>query len=113
HDDGLARVDAHRVDVLHVTDGDAVVPSVTHHLIFDLLPAAQVLLDQHLGHAVCESATQRLVEICLGLDDATALTTQGEAHAQHRRQADIVSRGPRFVGCAAGTAARGGHADLR
>jgi hypothetical protein len=106
-------VDAHRVDVLHVTDGDAVVPSVTHHLVFDLLPAAQVLFDQHLGHAVCEGATQRLVEIGLDLDDAAALTTQGEAHAQHHGETDLASRGAGFVGRAAGTAARGGHADLR
>ena len=58
HDDGLARVDAHRVEVLHVADGDAVVAPVAHHLVLDLLPAAQALLDQHLGHAAGEGAAR-------------------------------------------------------
>ena len=47
-DDRLARVDAHRVEVLHVADRDAVVPRVADDLVLDLLPAAQALLDQHL-----------------------------------------------------------------
>ena len=71
-DDGLAGVDAHRVDVLHVTDGDAVVAPVAHHLVFNLLPAAQALLDQHLEHAIGKAAAQRLIEIGLSLDDAAA-----------------------------------------
>ena len=113
HDDGLARVDAHRVEVLHVADGDAVVAPVAHHLVLDLLPAAQALLDQHLGHAAGEGAAQRLVEVGLGLHDAAALAAQGEAAAQHHREADLAGRGPRLVGGAAGAAARGGYADLR
>ena len=39
HDDRLARVDAHRVEVLHVADGDAVVARVAHDLVLDLFPA--------------------------------------------------------------------------
>ena len=113
HDDGLARVDAHRVEVLHVADGDAVVAPVAHDLVLDLLPAAQALLDQHLGHAAGEGAAQRLVEVGLGLDDAAALAAQREAAAQHHREADLAGRGPRLVGGAAGAAARGAHADLR
>jgi hypothetical protein len=68
------------------------------------------LFDQRLGHAVCEGATQRLVEIGLGLDGAAALTSQGEAYAQHHGEADLASRGAGFVCRAAGTVARGGHA---
>ena len=37
-----------RVEILHVAHGDAVVPAVAHHLVLDLLPAAQVLVDQDL-----------------------------------------------------------------
>ena len=48
-DDGLARVDAQRVEVLHVADGDAVVEAVAHHLVLHFLPAAEALLDEHLG----------------------------------------------------------------
>ena len=32
-------VDSKRVEILHVTDCDAVVITVTHHLVFDFLPA--------------------------------------------------------------------------
>ena len=47
--DGVARVDAHRVEVLHVADRDAGADGVSHHLVLDLFPAhAQRLLDKHL-----------------------------------------------------------------
>jgi hypothetical protein len=48
HHDALARMDAHRVEVLHVADHDAVVEAVAHHFVFELLPADEVFLDQHL-----------------------------------------------------------------
>ena len=41
-------MDSHRVEVLHVADGDAGVAEVAHDLVLDLLPAREVLLDQHL-----------------------------------------------------------------
>ena len=47
-DDALARVDAQRVEVLHVAHRDAVVVTVAHHLVFYLLPPLQALLHQHL-----------------------------------------------------------------
>jgi hypothetical protein len=77
--DGLARVDAHRVEVLHVADGDAVVAEVAHHLVLDLLPALEVLLDEHLGDAAVEGASGGLVELRLGGDDAAALAAEREA----------------------------------
>jgi hypothetical protein len=46
--DRVARVDAHRIEVLHVADGDARVRGVTHHLVLDLLPSPQRPFDQHL-----------------------------------------------------------------
>ena len=113
HDDGLARMDAHRVEVFHVADSDAVVAPVPHDLVFDLFPAPQALLDQHLGHAACEGAAQRLVEVGLALHDAATQSAQGEAAAHHHGEADLAGRGPCFVGGPAGAAARGGYADLR
>ena len=55
-DDALAGVDPHRIEVLHVADGDAVVEAVADDLVLDLLPAFQILLDQHLA-----AVGQRLV----------------------------------------------------
>ena len=37
--DAVAGMHAHRVDVLHIADGDAVVGGVSHHLVLDFLPA--------------------------------------------------------------------------
>ncbi len=48
-DDALSGMDAQRVEVLHVTHGDAVVETVAHHLILYFLPALQALFHQHLG----------------------------------------------------------------
>ena len=48
-DDRVAGVDAERVDVLHRADGDARVIGVAHHLVLDLLPADEALLDHDLA----------------------------------------------------------------
>ena len=63
-DDALARVDAHRVEVLHVADRDAVVVRVADDLVFDLLPAFEVFLDQDLG-GVGEGLLERFPELGL------------------------------------------------
>ena len=47
--DTLTGVDTQRVEVLHITYGDAVVVSVAHHLVFDFFPALEALLYKHLG----------------------------------------------------------------
>ena len=47
-DERLAGVNAERVHIFHVADGDAVVHAVTHDLVLDLLPAAEPLLDEDL-----------------------------------------------------------------
>ena len=41
-------MDTQRVEVLHVTYGDAVVVAVAHYLILYLLPSLQTLLYQYL-----------------------------------------------------------------
>mmetsp|Transcript_53712 Transcript_53712/g.150040 ORF Transcript_53712/g.150040 Transcript_53712/m.150040 type:complete len:338 (-) Transcript_53712:1913-2926(-) len=47
-DDRVSRVDAHRVEILHVAHRDAVVVRVPHHLVLELLPALQTLVHDHL-----------------------------------------------------------------
>ena len=46
--DGLSRMDAQRVEVLHVTDGDTVVKTVAHHLILHFFPSTQGFFHKHL-----------------------------------------------------------------
>lgn len=48
HHDRVPRVHAQRVKVLHIAHCNAVVAAVAHHLVLDLLPAPQVLVDQDL-----------------------------------------------------------------
>ena len=50
HHDGVAGVDAHRVQVLHRADGDHIAHAVPHGLKLDLLPAEDGLLHQDLGN---------------------------------------------------------------
>ena len=45
HDDTLARVDAHRIEIFHIADGDAVVVVVANDFIFDFFPAGQIFLN--------------------------------------------------------------------
>ena len=52
-DDAVAGVDAHRVDILHVADGDAVVGAVAHHLVLDLLPADKGAFEENLIDGAC------------------------------------------------------------
>jgi len=61
-DDGVSGVDAERVEVLHVADGDAVVVAVAHDLVLDLLPPLHRLLDKDLGRATQESVLSLHVE---------------------------------------------------
>ena len=48
--DGVAGMDAHRVEVFHGADGDHVAHAVPHGLKFDLLPAEDGPLHQDLGN---------------------------------------------------------------
>ena len=49
-DDRIARMYAHRVEVFHIADGDAVALGIAHYLIFNFLPARDAALHQDLPH---------------------------------------------------------------
>ena len=60
YDDALAGVDAQRVEVFHVADGDAVVVAVPHYLVFHLFPAFERFLDQDLRRVGERLAGERI-----------------------------------------------------
>ncbi len=92
-DDRIAGVDAERIDVLHRADGDARVVGVAHHLVFDLLPADEALLDHHLADGTRPKAGPNALAVGgLGLDDAAAGATERERRTDDRRQADGLER---------------------
>ena len=39
--DAITGMNAHRIEVFHVADGDAIIGGVPHHLVLDLFPADQ------------------------------------------------------------------------
>ena len=85
--DGVARVHAHRVEVLDGTDDHDVVVLVADHLQLELAPALDRLLDQYLADraraaALADEVTQ-LVEVGR---EAAALTAERKRRADHHRQ---------------------------
>ena len=92
-DDRVAGVDAERVHVLHRTDRDAGVVRVAHHLVFDLLPADQALLDHDLVDRTEAQAGANALPIGLGrVHYAAARATEREGGADDRGQPDLLQR---------------------
>ena len=90
---GVTGMDAHRVDVLHVADGDGGVVCVPHHLVFDLLVALDALLDKHLmNRGQGQGVFHQFPELLLIVGKAAAGAAQGEGGAQHYRIADMLRR---------------------
>ena len=82
-------MDTHRVDVLHVADGDGRIVRVAHHLILDFLVALDALLDKHLVHRREEERiAHHLAQLLLVVGKAAARTAEREGGAQHHGIAD-------------------------
>ena len=89
HHDAVPGVHAHRVDVLHVADRDAVARAVPHDLVLDFLPARDAALHQHLAHpGKPQAVLQDFLQLQLVVGDAPAGTAQGVGGPQHHRIAD-------------------------
>ena len=90
NDDRLARVDAQRVEVLHVADRDTVVIAVAHHLVLYLLPALQRLLNQHLRRER-EGFLGQFVEFLLVVAEAGTKSSQCVGGTKNDRIAQFGS----------------------
>ena len=89
HGDRVARMDAHRIDVLDGADDDAVVRRVADDLHLVFLPAQHRLFDQDFGgRRQVQAARDDLVELLAVIGDAAAGAGQGEGRADHGGQAD-------------------------
>ena len=96
--DGIAGVDAHRIDVLDRADDDAVVRAVADHLHLEFLPAEHGFFDQHLGGGRgFQAARDDLLEFLAVVGDAAAGAAQREAGADHGGQAGGGECGARFL----------------
>ena len=94
HDDGVAGVDAHGVQVLHVADGDDIALVVTHHLILDLFPARNALFHEDLVDGrQTQAVGADLDQLLAGLADAAAGAAHGKGRTDDDRVTDAVGAG--------------------
>jgi hypothetical protein len=92
--DGVARVDAHRVEILDGADDHTLVLVVAHDLHLVFLPTEETLLDEHLmGRRGLEAAVDDLLEFLAVVGDAAAGAAEREARADDEREsADLLGR---------------------
>ncbi len=89
--DGIAGVNAHRVNVFDRADDDAVVRFVADHFHLVLFPAQNAFLDQHFcDRGVIEARSDDLAELFNIVGDAAAGAAHGEGGADHDRQAQFL-----------------------
>ena len=111
NDDALARVDAQRVEVLHVAHRDAVVEAVAHHLVFHLFPSLQALFHKHL-RGEREGFLGQHVQFFLIIAESGAEPSQGVCRTDNDGIAQIA-RGPTCLfDVFAGFALDGLHVDF-
>ena len=81
----VARVHAHRIDVLDRADDHDVVEPVAHDLQLEFVPTAYRLLDENLSdRALCEAELDLPPELVARLDETAAVTAQRECRSDDR-----------------------------
>ena len=88
--DGVPGVHAHRIDIFHITDSDAVAHGIPHHFVFYLFPARDTALHQHLSHpGKAQAVLQNLFKLRLITGDAAARAAQRIRRTQYHRITDL------------------------
>ena len=90
HHDAVAGVHAHRVDILHIADGNHIACPVPHYLILDFLPAGNAALHQHLSHTgETQAIFQNQGALLRVAGNAAAGTAQSVGRAKHHGISDF------------------------
>mmetsp|Transcript_788 Transcript_788/g.1341 ORF Transcript_788/g.1341 Transcript_788/m.1341 type:complete len:332 (+) Transcript_788:1885-2880(+) len=87
--DTVTSVDAEGVEILHVTNRDTVVPAVPDDFVLDLLPAAEVLVDEDLVGSG-ESLLGELHELVIVGGEARSEPSKGKCSTDEDGVADFV-----------------------
>ena len=83
-------MDADRVQVLHVADGDGCVVLVADDLVLDLLEALDALFNQHLvNRGEGKTVSKQREELLLVVGKSAAGSAEGECRAKHNGIADL------------------------
>ena len=92
--DGIAGVDAHRIDVLDAADDDAVVLAIADDLELVLLPPDDRLIDLDLcDHGGGEAACDDVSELVFVVRDAAAGAAESEGGSDDGGEADLLEEG--------------------
>ncbi len=93
--DTLPRVNPERIEVLHVTDRDAVIKLIPHHLIFNLFPPLQIFFHQNL-RTIRKRRFQHLLKFLSIIGKATPLTPKRKGRTNHQWKSDFLGRSTRL-----------------
>ena len=104
-------MNAQRVEILHIADGDAVVVAVAHYLILNLLPALQRLLHQHLRRE-SECLLCQAVKLLLVVAESGAQAAQGIGSTQDDGIAQLCCSTAGLLNVLTGFALNGLHANF-
>src|SRR5439155_22030756 len=96
HHDALTRVNHHRIEILHVTNGHTVVETVSNDLILDLLPSVQELLNEYLT-AMRQRFGRSITHLRWRTACARAESAQRIGGSQHHRVSNLCGRAHRVV----------------
>ncbi len=98
--DGLACVDTHGVDVLHVTYHDTCIVGIPHDLVLELLPAQYAFLDKHLADtAASKSPFSYFQKLLTGMGYTSTGTSQGIGRPYDKRQSQLINEPFCFCQC--------------
>ncbi len=97
HYDGVAGVYAHRVDIFHVADGDAVIRMIPHHFVFDFLPAGHGPFNQGLAdQGVHQTLGGDVIQLIHVVSDTAAGAAQGIGRTHDQGEAHLPGK---LLGC--------------
>ena len=83
-----------RVDIFHITYGNAVACTVTHNLVFDFFPACDAALYKYLSDTgQTQTVFKDLFKLCLIVGDTAAGSAKGISRTQYNRISDCVGKG--------------------
>ena len=86
HHNTVPRMHAHRINIFHITDGNAVACAVPHDLVLNFLPARNTALYQYLSHpGQPQTVLQNFFQLGLIICDAPAGAPQCICGTQYHR----------------------------
>ena len=92
--DAVTGMYAHRIQIFHITNGNACAVGVPHHLILDFLPARNAALHQDLAHTAQPQAVgENLFQLHRVVGDTAAAAAQRIGRTQHHRVTDLCRKG--------------------